>query len=326
MNDWEKVHKRMAEARQEQRREKQKDDRKKIALVAIVVLVVVLGLIAFVQNTEPAVLAVQAPSLAPAPTPPPAVILPFTSTYFEEEFGDPEPMTMNERPRMSDEARARLVLIGRIAEGVRKLGRAKGGGRWWECGKIYTEEEEVIAAIEWAQRIVWLASEYSDTGSGNGYMLNPWEIAGVAVNECGFDRCALGKYPRKWGYQHGTLKRSRLGISHTYEDIEKTLNDPRGATQFNTSGLDGAPLHVLWRCDKGMCRPKFNKEQLPPIPMREVFSLGMGFEYNVREFKKRAIDNQTSTPSLYWKGYKCDWYREKIVNWEKRLGAKKDEI
>lgn len=242
---------------------------------------------------------------------------------------DPYPVTEMEpeRPKApTAEQIARLRLIGRIAEGVRRIGRAKGGGRWWECGRAYEESEETDAAIEWAHRIVWLASEYSDRGSVNGIQLNPWEIAGVAANECGFDRCALGKWPRVWGYTHGTLKRSRLSISYKYEDIEKTLNDPRGATQFNTSGLDGAPLHVLWRCDKGMCRPKFNKEQLPPIPMREVFSLGMGFEYNVREFKKRAIDHRTSTPSLYWKGYKCEWYYEKIVNWAKRLGAKKGEI
>ena len=247
-----------------------------------------------------------------------------------ELFGvDPYPTTEmeDEKPAALTAEQVEMVrLIGRIAEGVRKVGKWKGGGRWWECGMTYTEEEEVGAAIEWAHRIVWLASEYSDRGSVNGIQLNPWEIAGVAANECGFDRCALGKYPRKWGYQHGTLKRSRLCISHTYADIEKTLNDPRGATMFNTSGLDGAPLHVLWRCEKGLCRPKFNKEGLPPIPMAEVFSLGMGFEYNVREFKKRAIDNRTSTPSLYWKGYRCEWYRTKIVNWQKRLGAKTSEI
>jgi hypothetical protein len=250
-----------------------------------------------------------------------------TMTYAEEEYGDPEPVSdMDEKPSLSNEERARLVLIGRLAEGIRKVGKNKGGGRWWECGKIYKPEEEATAAIEWAARIVWLSSEYSDRGSLNGYQLNPWEIAGVAVNECGMDRCALGKYPRKWGYEHGTLRRSRFSISHTYEDIEKTLTDPRGKDVWTTAGLDGAPMHVLWKCKDKMCWPKFNREGLPPIQMRDVFSLGMGFEYNVREFKKRAIDYRTRTPSLYWRGYKCEWYREKIINWEKRLGARKDEI
>jgi hypothetical protein len=293
--------------------------------IAIVVSVVAVAALFALANAVMSAVEVRPPPRRAAIVRTPAPV--------EDEAGcldvDPYPATEMEpeRPKApTAEQIARLRLIGRIAEGVRRIGRAKGGGRWWECGRAYEEAEEADAAIEWAHRIVWLASEYSDRGSVNGIQLNPWEIAGVAANECGFDRCALGKYPRMWGYQHGTLKRSRLCISHTYEDIERTLNDPRGATQFNTSGLDGAPMHVLWRCEKGMCRPKFNREQLPPIPMSEVFSLGMGFEYNVREFKKRAIDHRTSTPSLYWKGYKCEWYYEKIVNWAKRLGAKKGEI
>ncbi len=295
---------------------------RKIALVASVVAAVALFALANVVMSAVEV------------RPPPRVAAIVRTPAPVEDAGgwldvDPYPVTEMEpeRPKApTAEQIARLRLIGRIAEGVRKIGRAKGGGRWWECGRVYEEAEEADAAIEWAHRIVWLASEYSDRGSVNGIQLNPWEIAGVCANECGFDRCALGKYPRLWGYQHGTMKRSRLCISHTYEDIEKTLTDPRGATQFSTSGLDGAPLHMLWRCEKGMCRPKFNKEQLPPIPMSEVFSLGMGFEYSVRDFKKRAIDHRTSTPSLYWRGYKCEWYYEKIANWAKRMGARKGEV
>jgi len=248
----------------------------------------------------------------------------------EELFGvEPLPtteMVVETITEMTTEQIDRVRLIGRIAHGVRKVGLWKGGGRWWECGERYAPDEELLASIEWANRIVTLAWEYSDRGSTNGYQVNPWEIAGVAANECGFDRCALGKWPRRWGYDHGTIKRSRLGISHSYEEIERTLNDPRAENIWKTVGLDGAPLHVLWRCEAGQCWPKFNKEELPPIPMREVFSLGTGFEYNVREMKKRAIDNRTNRPSMYWKGYKCDWYDEKIRNWEKRLGARPEEV
>jgi hypothetical protein len=227
---------------------------------------------------------------------------------------------------IAPDVRARLRLIGRIAEGVRKVGKQKGGGSWWECGRRLTEEEETTAAIEWAQRIVFLAWDYSDRGSENGYQLNPWEIAAVCANETGFDRCILGKWPRKWGYEHGTLKRSRLTLSHNYSDVERVLNDPKAASRWATVGFDASPMHLLWRCEAGQCWPKFNREGLPPIPMAEVFGLGQGFEYGVRAFKKRAIDNRTSTPSLYWKGYRCEWYRAKIVNWQKRLGAKTSEI
>ena len=60
--------------------------------------------------------------------------------------------------------------------------------------------------------------------------------------------------------------------------------------------------------------------------MDEVFSLGRGFEYGVRAFKKRAIDHHTTTPSLYWRGYRCEWYLEKVRRWATRLGARKGEI
>ena len=229
-------------------------------------------------------------------------------------------------PPVAPEDLERLRLIGRIAEGVRAVGKRKGGGAWWECGRRLTPEEETTAAIQWAQRIVVLAWEYSDRGSATGYQLNPWEIAGVCANETGFDRCILGKWPRKWGYEHGTMKRSRLTLSHTYADVERTLAAPEAGDRWATVGFDASPMHLLWRCEAGRCWPKFNKEGLPPIPMAEVFSLGQGFEYGVRAFKKRAIDHRTSTPSLYWRGYRCDWYLEKIQNWARRMGAKKGEI
>jgi len=252
------------------------------------------------------------------------------ASEMQELYGiEPEPETVlaEEAPaKPSAEQLERLRVIGRMAEGIRKVARNKGGGKWWECGRVYAEDEEADAAIEWSHRIVTLAWEYSDRGSETGFQINPWEVAGVAANECGFDRCALGKWPRKWGYENGTMKRSRYSISHSYEEIHATLTSEKAGDRWKKVGLDGAPLHVLWRCEGEKCWPKFNREGLPPIPMEEVFSLGMGFEYNVREMKKRAIDNRTSRPSAYWKGYLCDWYDEKIRNWEKRLGARPEEV
>lgn len=242
---------------------------------------------------------------------------------------EPLPMTMLEEPAPpapTAEQLVRLRLIGRLAQGIRRVAVNKGGGRWWECGKTYESDAEVDAAIEWANRIVTLAWEYSDNGSDNGIIINPWEVAGIAAHECGFDRCALGKWPRKWGYENGTIRRSKRSISHPYEEIQATLTSPLAQGRWSKVGIDAAPLHVLWRCSDGQCQPKWNREGLPPIPMEEVFSLGLGFEYNVREMKKRAIDNKTTRPSLYWKGYRCEWYSDKITWWQTRLGARPEEV
>jgi hypothetical protein len=241
---------------------------------------------------------------------------------------DPYPTTEQilTPPRLTEDVAARLRLLGRLAQGVRQIGRWHGGGAWWECGRPLRDAEQEDAAIAWASRIVELAASYSDRGSADGIEMNPWEIAGIAANETGFDRCVLGKWPRKWGYEHGTMERSRLGISHTYADVERTLTDPRGLERWAVVGLDASPLHLVWTCAAGLCRPKFNRENLPPIPMQEVFSLGAGFEYGVRSMKKLAIDRGTSTPSLYWKGYRCEWYAEKIKRWARSMGAKRGEI
>jgi len=219
-----------------------------------------------------------------------------------------------------------IRLIGRMAEGVRKVAKHKGGGVWWECGKTYTVQDDIDAAIEWASRIVYLAREYSDTGTTGGITINPWGVAGTAANECGFDRCALGKWPRKWGYDHGTIDRRKRCISHPFDQIKATLLHPDAQSRWGTIGIDAAPLHVLWRCSKGKCRPKWNREGLPAISLDEVFSLGKGFEYNVREMKKRAIDHKTDRPWLYWRGYRSEGYDAKVKRWARMMGAQKDEI
>ena len=251
------------------------------------------------------------------------------------EYSDPLPCTELEEDTPEQPAdsafpqKEHMQLIGRMASGVRKIALQKGGGRWWNCGKPYkTEDEEVNASLEWAYRIVFLAWEYSDNGSDDGITINPWGIFGTAANESGFDKCALGPWPRKWGYEHKTITKRRLCISHPYSEIKATMLHPKGIERWKTSGIDAAPLHQLWRCDeKGMCRPKFNRrDPLPPIPLDEVFSLGKGFEYNVRKLKKDAIDFKTSRPWLYWPGHRSAKYDKKVTRWARKGGATEDEI
>lgn len=248
-----------------------------------------------------------------------------------EEYGDPLPLTefveVDVAPKPEFPNADELRLIGRISEGVRKIALHKGGGRWWSCGEVLSDEEQKDHAVEWAYRIVYLAWEYSDRGSDDGITINPWGIFGTAANESGFDVCALGPWPRKWGYQHKTITKRRLCISHPYEEIKATMLHPKGIERWKTSGIDAAPLHQLWRCDeKGMCKPKWNRERLPAIPVDDVFSLGKGFEYNVRKMKKDSIDFKTDRPWLYWPGYRSERYDTKVVRWARKGGATSEEI
>ena len=250
------------------------------------------------------------------------------------EYSDPlpctefDPATAHGRPKeIVFPQEEHLRLIGRISKGVRQIAHQKGGGRWWECGKPIDVDDEQDLALKWAYRIVFLAWEYSDNGSENGVTINPWGIAGTAANESGFDICALGPWPRKWGYEHKTLRRNPRCISHPYKEIQNTMLHPKGVARWKTSGIDAAPLQQLWRCnEKGMCRPKWNRERLPPIPLKEVFSLGKGFEYNVRKMKKDSILYDTNRPWLYWPGHHSRKYDKKVTRWARKMGATTTEI
>jgi|GEM_PF-1772388 len=236
---------------------------------------------------------------------------------------DPPPTTEFKEPEPPFPRREHLIMIGRLSSGITKL---KSRSAWWECGKKYETKEEIEdAALEWAYRIVYLSWEYSDNGSSDGHIVNPWGVAGVAKNESGFDRCALGMFPRLWAYKEGTLKRSRLHISHTKDEIVAAMTSDKALAQWRKTGIDAAPLHELWWCGKEGCRPKYSPS-LPAIGFEELFSLGKGFEYNVRQMKKRAIRHNTDRPWLYWRGYKCEWYDKKITRWARQLGARSDEI
>lgn len=261
-------------------------------------------------------------------------------TVLEEPFGDPLPST--EMVLEDKEEKTNLVefpneeqlrLIGRLSKGILRVARNKGGGRWWKCGSVLSDEEAEKHAMEWAYRTAYLSWEFSDNGSDGGIMIDPWEVAGIAANESGFDVCALGPWPRKWAYQHKTMKRNRRTLSHSFEEIYKTMTHPKGLKRWSTIGIDAAPLHQLWRCDEKtvkergwivkevVCVPKWNVEGLPPIPLKEVFSLGKGFEYNVRKLKKDSIKFKTKRPSLYWPGHRSECYSGKVRRWERRLGA-----
>jgi len=217
-----------------------------------------------------------------------------------------------------------LKTIGKLAEGIKKIALQKGAGRWWVCGDTLPKEEVDDFAIEWAFRIVQLSHKYSDERA----TINPWGIAGTAANESGFDPCALGKWPRKWGYEHGTMKPRKLTLSPKYTEIKRTLSHPKGVSRWETIGLDAAPLHILWNCNhKKMCNLKYPRGlDLPDLTYEEVFSLGKGFEYCVLTLRQNAINYSSETPWAYWPGHYSRVYLRKIERWAKRMGATPQDI
>ena len=238
---------------------------------------------------------------------------PFLATYFDSSKLKKEREFPNEM---------QLKLIGRISEGILKVAKQKGGGSWWNCGSTYNEKDAENSAMKWAYRIVYLSDKYSD----DDVIINPWGIAGTAANESGFDQCALGPWPRKWGYEHKTIKRSKRSISHSFFEIKKTLLHPDGSTKWRTTGIDAAPLNELWRCKGEYCKPKYNYGFLPPIHISDVFSIGKGFEYDIVQMRKRAIINRTDRPWAYWPGRYSKKYDNKVVRWARKIGARRDEI
>jgi len=207
-----------------------------------------------------------------------------------------------------------LRAIGRMAESIHHSKMKMGG--WWECGVFYTDDKEVMEkALMYAHMIVKEAWEASDPPYvKDGWTLNPWGLAGTIHNESKFDRCALGLYPRKKAYELGIIKKNRLTLSHTEEDVIAAVTDPRMQEYFKKSGFDMGVAQLLSRFYES------------PNDYENMLSLKGGTEEAARTMRDRARLYRTDRPWKYWPGHKADWYDDKVTRWAKGLGATKGEI
>ena len=204
-----------------------------------------------------------------------------------------------------------LKIIGRLVDGIVKYKQ----GSWWECGRLMTEEEEIQGrAMFYAYEIVRAADEVSDDGDDPQFVLNPWGLAGVIRNESQFDRCALGTHPRKRAYKIGLIKRQRRCISHTEEEILSVVQSKNMQAYYKKSGFDLGTAQLLSR---------FYSD---PKDFKTMVSVRGSTTEAAFHMRKRGRVFKTKRPWLYWRGYRCEWYDEKVTRWAKQLGAKPGEI
>jgi len=231
---------------------------------------------------------------------------------------DPEPMGVTwdvevaakevfKNPLSEEEMR----IVGRLAEGIVKYK----AGQWWECGKLMTDENEIgDRAVFYAYEIVRAANEVSDHDDDPEFVLNPWGLAGVIRNESQFDRCALGTHPRKTAYRLGLLEKQRRCISHTEEDILRVVQSEDMNAYYKRTGFDLGTAQLLSRFYSN------------PRDFKTMVSVRGSTTEAAYHMRKRGRIYKTKRPWLYWRGYRCEWYDDKISRWARQLGAKPGEI
>jgi len=247
-----------------------------------------------------------------------AVAVPDVPDCPVSDIFDPEPMGATwdvevaakevfKNPLSEEEVR----IVGRLAEGIVKYK----AGQWWECGKLMTDEKEIgDRAVSYAYEIVRAANEVSDHDDDPEFVLNPWGLAGVIRNESQFDRCALGTHPRKTAYRLGLLKKQRRCISHTEEDILRVVQSKDMNAYYKRTGFDLGTAQLLSRFYSN------------PRDFKTMVSVRGSTTEAAYHMRKRGRIYKTKRPWLYWRGYRCEWYDDKISRWARQLGAKPGEI
>ena len=179
--------------------------------------------------------------------------------------------------------------------------RAGASGRWWSCG--VAQEDGAAIAAELGQSI-----EQEATAQG----LNPWGLAAVIAKESKFDECALGKKSRDLGYSEGILKRNRLTISHTAEDVLAVLGSKRWKAEVGKADL-GLP-QVMY--------PTIYKGDPAALLTRAV-----GVRFAALEMARRSarigevMRIALARPWATWPGWYDTTYDESIVRHARALGA-----
>lgn len=189
----------------------------------------------------------------------------------------------------------------RLAAGMERWKRAGASGRWWSCG--VAQEDGTGIARELGERIEAEAAEQG---------LNPWGLAAVLAKESKFDECALGKRSRDLGYREGILKRNRLTISHTKEDVLAVLASKAWRAEVGKADL-GLP-QVMW--------PTVYRGDPAALLDREAGVREAALEMAQRVRRVGAVVRVALLrPWGTWPGWYDTTYDESIVRHARALGA-----
>jgi hypothetical protein len=194
----------------------------------------------------------------------------------------------------------------RLAAGMERWKRAGASGRWWSCG--VAQEDGGAIARELAGRLV-------DEAAAQGQ--NPWGLAGMMAKESAFDECALGKRSRDLGYEMGILKRNRLTISHTRDDVLAVLASKRWRQEIGKAdmGLPQVMYPTIYRGDPAA------------LLTREV-----GVQFAAAEMARRArrigayVAVALTRPWSTWPGWYDAKYDASIVRYARALGATEADL
>lgn len=238
---------------------------------------------------------------------------------YGSDIFDPDPLLVTELVEVPAQKKIKnpldeyqMKIVGRLMAGIVKYKK----GQWWECGKLMTDDKEIQdRAMFYAYEIVRAADEVSDSDDDDPeFVLNPWGLAGVIRNESQFDRCAFGTHPRKKAYEIGLIKKRKRCISHTEKEVLAAVNSAKMQAYFKKSGFDLGTGQLLSR---------FYSD---PKDFKTMVSVRGSTTEAAWHMRKRGRWYKTIRPWLYWRGYKCQWYDEKITRYARQLGAKPGDV
>jgi len=198
-----------------------------------------------------------------------------------------------------------LRVIQRLAEG---LARWKVDG-WWECGRMISNQNDIKALSYTYAYEIMRASLLNEE-----IVLNVWGMAGTMAHESRFDRCALGLHPRKTAYDLKLIKKNKMGISHTQEDILRAVSDKQLERYYSKTGYDLGVFQLLSVYYKN----RYDYEYM--------ISLRGGIEAGAIELARRAKQRHTKRPWAFWSGHYSKYYKGRVRMWARKLGATKQEI
>lgn len=194
---------------------------------------------------------------------------------------------------------------------------SKWGGTWYSCGKKLEDAAMRSEALKWANAIneAHTSADALYTYKRNIRGTTKYrehkvrvplrEVLGVIVSESNFDPCALGPNPRKKAKEMGLIKRKKLTLSYSLEELEPLFSH----RAFRGTKADLGPGQLYLKIGRDVTLENY-KEYLSIYPgVKRVFD----------NMARRGKWGNTRTPSTHWPNAKPNlWYVQKVH----RLAAK----